>query len=78
MCGLAVNKLYLFRNRDKRYFYIVSGIVMPPPGSIMFPGCPSVCVCVRARVESFSDQLAVDFLFLFSFCVVTLLVSGLA
>jgi len=27
-------------------------------GGIMFSGCPSVCVCVRSRVDAFSDWLA--------------------
>ena len=34
----------------------------------MFPGCPSVCACVRARVEAFSDQLAVFFVFVVFLC----------
>jgi len=30
-------------------------------GDIMFLGCPSVCVCVHACTEAFSDQPAADF-----------------
>jgi len=33
---------------------------------IMFSGCPSMCVCVCAQVEVFSDCLAVDFQFVVS------------
>jgi len=27
----------------------------------MFSCCPSVCACVRARTEAFSDRFVVDF-----------------
>jgi len=29
-------------------------------GGVMFSGCPSVCACARARMETFSDGLAVN------------------
>ena len=29
----------------------------------MFLGCSSICACVLARMEAFSDRLAVDFEF---------------
>ena len=41
-----------------RPFYVSAAHLMGREG-IMFPGCPSVCACVRARVAAFSDRLLV-------------------
>jgi len=41
-----------------RPFYVSAAHLMGREG-IMFPGCPSVCACVRARVAAFADRLLV-------------------